>query len=160
MVVAKKTLGAMGGLMLALAGAAHAHRMPEVYITLEDSDLAGEAITAVTLRLYAEDAIALLSAHDRPVSNLETRDEHEALAQLSVLALTIEGGPLSFLGGEVDGRAVLLYLTAPPALEVIDSAILSTVYDQWTNHVTDQTRDGSPDLVFTQGGELEHVHRH
>ncbi|MEM6913795.1 MAG: hypothetical protein AAF511_07440 [Pseudomonadota bacterium] len=158
MVAVKTILGAMGGLLLALTAAAQAHRMPEVYITLEDSDLGGEPITAVTLRLHAEDAIALLSANNQPANNLETREEHKALAQLSVQGLTTNGETLSFLGGEVEGRAVLLYLTASPALKVIDSAILSTVYDQWTNHVMDRTQDGSRDLVFTQGGELNHTH--
>ncbi|MEO1658383.1 MAG: hypothetical protein AAFR65_11735 [Pseudomonadota bacterium] len=139
-------------------GIASAHRMPEVYVTLEASDLDGEPVTAVTVRLHAEDAIALLANHDQAVFNLDTRSEHEALAGFVTQGLTTEGGPLSFLGGEVDGHAVLLYMTAPPGLSVVESAILSSIYNQWTNRVTDLTADTPGDKVFTQGGDLTHRH--
>lgn len=158
MAISKRISSFLVAAVLAFAGTAAAHRMPEVYVTLEASDLEGEAITAVTIRLHAEDAIALLAAFDHRVENLDTRAEHEALAQLTSKDLDIGESSVSFLGGEVDGHAVLLYLTGAPDLAVSKSAILSPIYDQWTNRITDLTAGTASDVVFTQGGDQTHRH--
>ncbi|MEM6748656.1 MAG: hypothetical protein AAF608_14665 [Pseudomonadota bacterium] len=158
MAISKRIASLVVAAILAFGGMALAHRMPEVYVTLETSDLEGEPITAVTIRLHAEDAIALLAAFDEPVSNLDTRAEHEALARLTTEGLVTTGGSLTLLGGEIDGHAVLLYLTGAPGFAVTESAILSAIYPQWTNRVSDLTGETPQGAVFTQGGE--HTHHH
>jgi hypothetical protein len=134
--------------------------MPEVDVTLEATTIGERAVTAVTLRLHAEDALKLLKAAKGGEPGLDDEGALTFLARRAAATITFSGElPLSYVGGEVDGNAVYLFLATGPQAMVTDASLLSSVYDRWTNRVTD-LRDGEPATkVFTQGGEL-HGHHH
>lgn len=146
-----------------LAGAmaitpASAHRMPEVYVTIGSSEVEGEAVTAFTFRLYAEDALKLLGVERDLVVDLSDPALHEKLAGKVAAKVETSGGSLAFFGGDVEGNDVFLYFTAPVGTGVSDAQVLSSVYEQWTNRINDERSGQTETTVFTQKGALAGHH--
>ncbi|NNU14728.1 hypothetical protein HK107_00135 [Parvularcula sp. ZS-1/3] len=150
---AKPFIAAALSLALACAGTAAAHRTPDAYITAERVEIGGEAVTALTIRLDAEDALRIASGSEALDADLSKDEVKARLATHLGLRLDIGEAELSYFGGEVEGDAVFVYLTGPAALEIRGARVLSSVYREWTNVVEDKRSDG-PTRMFTQNGEL------
>ncbi|MEE4208150.1 MAG: hypothetical protein V2I43_02655 [Parvularcula sp.] len=155
----RSALAALFGVVLTLMAPASAHRMPEVYVTLEGADLGGEPITAITLRLHAEDALRLLESEGLTGVELAEPSVLEALGRASGQGISLSGeGRVLFVGGEVEDNRVYLYLAAEEGSEITDAKVLSEVYTNWTNRVTDLRAEEPVTKVFTQGGPIEGHH--
>lgn len=137
----------------ALAASAAAHRVPEAYVTLEDAELGGAVVTALTIKLEAYDAFIMAQKlTGREKVDLADGAILQRIGEQAVMALTLDQGAARYVGGEVSGEDVFIFLAAPPGVSVEDARFLSSVYRQWTNYVDDPRRPGGETVVFRPAG--------
>jgi hypothetical protein len=161
--LAQLSAALLAALLLWGAGAsALAHRMPEVQITAERAELGGRAVTAMTFRLTAADALVLLGREREIATDLSDPAILKEAGEKALEAIATEGGPVSYLGGELDENYVYLFAAGPEGLELTDARVLASVYDAWTNIYRDERQEGLPTRMFTQWGEQgsQSGHRH
>ncbi|MEM9838663.1 MAG: hypothetical protein AAF830_05850 [Pseudomonadota bacterium] len=161
-VVAKHTkrllsLAATG--VLAFTASAHAHRMPEAYVLLESSSVNGEAITGVTVRILAEDALVIAVEAFGDSASLGQEHVQYVLLERARKALPVKAGTLKPLGMELDGEFAFLYFEGAAGAELSTARVLSSVYESWTNYVRDQRGDEATTQMFTQRGPMQD-HQH
>lgn len=162
----KPFIAAALSLALACAGTAAAHRTPDAYITAERVEIDGEGVTALTIRLDAEDALRIASGSEALDADLSGNLAQLKLAARLSTRIKTGSGKLTYFGSEVEGDAMYIYFTGPANLTIERSGVLSSVYREWTNVIEDKRVDG-PSRMFTQNGELapgeqlinqQHVH--
>lgn len=159
MMAGRNLIAALAGLALFIPGAASAHRMPEVDITVTTSEVEAGEVAVFTFRFHAADVLKVLG-RDRDIE-VDLSDP-KLLAQLAVKAeerVRLEGGVLDYFGGEADRNAVFLFYTAKPDAQITDASVLSSVYRSWTNRVNDERSGETVTKLFTQGGEIR-GHKH
>lgn len=152
---------ALAAVFWALAASAPAalHRMPEVYVAVEESDLDGKDITAVTVRLEAEDAYLIAaSAYGHDVRLADDRSR-QLIAQRVRRAIVSPTEGITSLGVEIDGDLVFVYLAGPADARIVETRILASVHESWTNYVRDTRGDEPVTRMFTQRGPMAD-HRH
>lgn len=147
-------------LAAASLSSASAHRMPEVEVTIETTTIDEAQRAAFTVRLHAEDTLKLLGLERDVDANLADAELLRTAAAKLQRRLKLDGdNQLEFLGGTVEGNAVYLFFVGAPDVQVADAAMLSSVFNRWTNRINDRRSGSVETQVFTQGGEIE-GHRH
>lgn len=153
--------GLMVGLvMVATNPAASAwHRMPEVYIIVEASEVDGGPVAAISVRLEAEDALVLVADKHGVNASLDDASVQNHLLAAVAPSLTLSVGQPQPLGVDIDGDTVFAFFTADPSASLTKADVLSTAYDSWTNYVRDQRDPGAKSQLFTQRGPMvDHQH--
>ena len=142
-----------------MAAAAWAHRVPEAYVTLERADVGGEAVTALTVKLEAYDAYLLAQAlTGKDKLDLASAEILGTLGQQVAAGITLSEGEAAYVGAEVSGEEVYVYLTGAAGAGVEKAKVLSSIYRQWTNYIDDARVDDHETQVFRQGEALPHRH--
>lgn len=143
---------------LSVSAASHAHRMPEVYITLETSSVGGENVTGATVRLETEDALVMAVDAFGETASLDQQHVQEVLLKRIATAMVTEGESFAPLGFEPEGNFVFLYFEGAPDITVRETRVLSSVYDSWTNYIRDERAEETSTRMFTQRGPMQDHH--
>ena len=154
----RATLFVLALAMAGLAAPALAHRMPEVDVVMDVTDLEGQPATSLVFHLEAADVLKLLGLERELSVDLREDNLLRMLSDKVQQQVVVAGGKLTYFGGEVEGDTVYLFYTAPLSINITDARVLTSVYDQWTNRINDQRGDEVVTTVFTQGGALEGHH--
>lgn len=157
MAVAKTLTGLLA--VILMTATAWAHRVPEAYVTLEEAEIDGSTVTALTVKLEAYDAFALAQAlTGKQKVSLSSADVLQSVGEQVAAGVTLSTGGATYVGSETSGEEVYIYLTGSAGSTVSDAKILSSIYRQWTNYVDDQRGIGFETQVFRQNEALPNRH--
>lgn len=156
MTAAKNALGLVAAVLVAAGTAFGFHRMPEAYISLEPTELSGEPMTAITVRMEAEDALVLVADDLGLDADLLSDEAQAILLGRAAAAIKLNAGELEPFGVTLADDKVYLFLIGARDLAIEKAAFLSSAYDRWTNYVEDRRTEEVKTFAFTQGGPHRH----
>lgn len=144
-----RIIGILCAAIMALTAPAYAHRQPEMVSTVAYvTDGAGAAVTQVTHRIHAHDALKLVGVLDGVArADLDDPDVLARLGQYLAAQLQLDGEGV-LIGQEIDRNSLFVYVEYAGHPALTGGTGLARLDPSWT-HQVDLQRPGRPNESHT-----------